>query len=305
MSPARRTVVALAAALCGLAPAVAAAQSAPAADTPTGVTVVGTGLVERLPDTAEITAVVMSEAKLANDAVVKFRDARKQALAALNGLGIEGMTVTPQGHSVGFHDPNNQQMIFNGIQPAQAQNSDERPVRVVEPLVIKVAEIDASDPQAVLETMMQLIDACREAGLRVGPIQNPHVYQPYQDFRQAAIVTFKLSDLAAAEREAEKAAVADARAKADRLAALTGVELAGVSGIGVSPRTPQPVYTLWMVNPQGEQTPAAKALEPVRVETSLIVRYDIRPAAAAPTAAGKVAAAEPADEPVNGAEPKE
>ncbi len=56
-------------------------------------------------------------------------------------------------------------------------------------------------------------------------------------------IVFRTSDTSAAEREAREAAVADARAKAEVLAAAAGVSIAGVAAISeFSSAEPSPVY---------------------------------------------------------------
>src|SRR2546423_1681559 len=80
-----------------------------------GITVSGSGTVKSKPTEVEIGAIVSGEAELTNDAMVKYRDAKKRAVAAIEGLKVKDLTVESNGVSVNQAlDPNAQQMMMNG-----------------------------------------------------------------------------------------------------------------------------------------------------------------------------------------------
>src|SRR4051812_36487033 len=65
-----------------------------------GISVAGSGEVKAKPTTVELNATVSGDAELAADAIVKYRDARRRAVEALNGLKLEGLKVEGGGFSV-------------------------------------------------------------------------------------------------------------------------------------------------------------------------------------------------------------
>src|SRR5437762_12046832 len=62
-----------------------------------GISVAGSGEVKAKPKVVEINATVSGDAELAADAIVKYRDARRRAVDALNGLKLEGLKIDTNG----------------------------------------------------------------------------------------------------------------------------------------------------------------------------------------------------------------
>jgi hypothetical protein len=141
------------------------------------------------------------------------------------------------------------------------------------------------DEEALLQLVARLLDVAQDAGGKVGPTQNPWAsyYYGYRN-QQSGLIRFILDDYDKLEEEAYAKAVADAEARAGRLARLSHVKLGSVTAVREI-STPAPRET-----GQDDDAPPQKRLEtsrfqeiPVRVE--LMVRFD---AAAIGGANGKV-----------------
>ena len=89
-----RTFLAFAACLLGLP------QLTFGADNQTGIIVSGKGNVSAMPNTVELSTAIIGSAELAGDAVKKFHNNKRRALAALKKLKIKGLTVEGRGMSL-------------------------------------------------------------------------------------------------------------------------------------------------------------------------------------------------------------
>src|SRR5690349_10050647 len=65
-----------------------------------GITVQGTGSAKARPTQVEIECTLSGDAELASDATVKFRDAKKRAMAAIEALKNKDLSVTSDGLSI-------------------------------------------------------------------------------------------------------------------------------------------------------------------------------------------------------------
>ena len=85
-------------------------------------------------------------------------------------------------------------------------------------------------------------------------------------------ITFRVDDPTAAEAQAREAAVADARAKADQLAAAAGVTITGVLTMSESGgQAPQPIYFEREMAAGAAMDTAATPVQPGQVELSITV----------------------------------
>src|SRR5207248_4260123 len=95
------------------------------------------------PTQVEMSAVLSADAELAADAVVKFRDAKKRALAAIAALKNPDLTVIPGGVSVASGmDANAQMMAMRGM----AAPTTTQKVRLAETSRIVLAHADKVEP---------------------------------------------------------------------------------------------------------------------------------------------------------------
>lgn len=219
------TAFALAAAM-GMAEA--GSESAPASS---GITVNGVGTVRARPTVVEVTGTVAGEAELAADARVKYRDNKKKALAAFDGLKIADLTVESVGSEVvETTDAAAAQRMANGM----GGDAGKSKVRVTDRLRITLKGADKLDPEKLMDAVLRVVDAARDAGLEVAaPLSSNGNYYEMQARAQAGtpVVVFKIPDTSALRDEAYKRAVADAKSRAGKLAELTDVKLGTVRSV--------------------------------------------------------------------------
>jgi uncharacterized protein YggE len=125
----------------------------------------------------------------------------------------------------------------------------------------------------------RLLDVAQDAGGKVGSgnNMNPYYYYRWGGNTTTGLVRFVLEDFDKVQEEAYEKAIADARARAERLARLSKVELGPIVAVRelVVPGDRS-------TNTNNEEEPARKRLEtakfqeiPVRVE--LLVRFEVHP----------------------------
>jgi len=248
-----------------------------------GITVSGSAEVKIKPDQVVIGAVVSGEAELTNDAMVKYRDAKKRAIAAIEALKLPNVKVEASGVSVSqAMDPNAAQMMMQG-RPANVGKSK---VRAMENLKITISEADKSTNDALMDVIMKLIDAGRDAGLQIGSAMPSNWYQYQMEMNHGGgnqdIPQFKVTDVAAHRDEAYKKAMDDAKSKAQHLADLAGVKLGRIISIhastGKNGNANRPIYP-WMYNggdePAEQEDLTSGTLEEIPLKVTLSVQYEI------------------------------
>ena len=198
------------------------------------VTVVGTGVVSEKAAVAEIVAVASGEAELAADAVVKFQGSRRRALEAVKALGVANLTVKGLGIKIShaaMAGGNNAMAMMMG----QAGNTNLKPkTEFSEQLSLRLAGIDELSSEDLLESLVQILDAVKDAGLTIGESRNPMaslVQMQMGGGGTRSMVTFKLGDASAARKQAYGLAMKSAREKAAHLAELSGRKLGGVRSV--------------------------------------------------------------------------
>jgi uncharacterized protein YggE len=194
----------------------------------TGITVSGSGTVEAMPDTVAITASVVGSAELAGDAVQKYRGTKRRVLEALGALNIEGFTVVGSGLAVNSGTPANPMAALQG-QANQPKVADK--VAIEENLDLTLTGIDAMSADNLLESLMRILDVAKDAGVIIGESPQGMLQVQLRGAKPAALATFKLSNADAQRQQAYAAALKHARAKAEGLAQLAGVELGEIVSI--------------------------------------------------------------------------
>jgi uncharacterized protein YggE len=248
-----------------------------------GFTVVGKGFVVAKPNLVEVDLDVSASSELTADAIVKYRDAKRRIRDAFTALKLANVALDERGLLV---DQKGQMMnpYFFDYQP---NNRTKTEVQLSRKLVVKASEIRKMDEEAVLQLVAKLLDAAQDAGARVGnPNMNAYYSWRFGYNPSGGLVRFVLEDFERLQEDAYEKAIADARARAERLARLSRVELGPVVAIreitvpGESHR-PQNFYYYNDSPPSDDETPR-KRLEtskfqdiPVRVE--LLVRFEVRP----------------------------
>lgn len=246
-----------------------------------GITVAGSGSVKSKPTEVEIGAMVSGEAELTNDAMVKYRDSKKRALAAIEGLKLANLTVESTGVSVSqAMDPNAQQMMMQG----RAANVGKPKVQASESMKISIKGVDKIAADVLMDTVMKVIDTGRDAGLQIGP-PTPMNYYQMQMMQQSGqgqgMLQFKIGDSTTQREQAYKEAMEDAKKKAQRLADLAGVKLGRIVSVqdSVPVRGDNAAMMQWMAMNGGGQTDptdlTSQLLADITLKVSLTVQFEI------------------------------
>jgi uncharacterized protein len=232
----------LTAALAGPALGAVQAQSSSDSDTVRSITVSGVGIVQATPDVADVSLGVTKQGEDATSASQAAAAAMDAVISALKQAGIEAKDIQTSSLSLNpVYDWDNDPPTIEGW---EASNM----------VLVTVRDV---------ATVGDVIDAATAAGAT--NVQG---------------ITFSVDDPSGPEAQARSAAVADAKAKADQLAADAGVTITGIITITESGgQTPQPVYFEGDTT-GGNERAAAMAETPVlpgQVDTtiSVVIQYEI------------------------------
>lgn len=230
----------LAASLVGTAVAPALAQSTDDGDTLRTLSVNGTGRVNAVPDVADVNIGVFEQAKEAAAASQQAADSMDAVVQALLGLGIDEKDIQTTSISL------NARYDWN-MEPAQVVGWEAR----------NMVNVTVRDIEAVGD----VVDAAVAAGAN-----------------QVNGISFRVEDPTEAQSLARTAAVDDARAKADQLAADAGVEIVGIVSITESGgQQPQPIYMARQEMAFAADAGAATPVLPGEVElgVNVFIVYEI------------------------------
>ena len=229
----------LVATLAGVASAPTRAQEG-ADETLRTLSVSGTGRVNAVPDVADISLGVFETAKEAAAASQQAAASMDAVVQALLSLGIDEKDIQTTSISLDARYDWNQE-------PAQIVGWDAR----------NMVNVTVRDVEAVGD----VVDAVVEAGSN-----------------QINGISFRVEDPTEAQAIARTAAVEDARAKAEQLAADAGVEIVGIISISeTSGQPPQPIYMARQEMAFADTAAAATPVLPGEVELSVNVsiQYEI------------------------------
>jgi len=270
------------ASVCLARPRYVRAQVAPAgaAAETDAISVTGTAQVKAKPTEVEIGALVSGEAELTNDALVKYRDAKKRAVAAIEALKLPGLSIESMGVSVNQAiDPQAAQMMMQG---RVAANLPKPKIQASESLKVVIKGVEKANTEQLMEMVMKVIDTGRDAGLQIGPPTPTNYYQYQMAMQQGQgmnIANFKVGDPATQRDEAYKQAMDDAKKKAQKLADLAGVKIGRIvsvtDGGQVSLAQQQQVY---YGMPQPVQDPnelTSTMLGDIPLRVTVMVQFEI------------------------------
>jgi len=245
----------------------------PGAENIQGLTVSGKGAVAARPNRMEIDLEVAAASQLTADAIVKYRDARRKIQEAFAALKLENITLEERGLLVNKKGTMSSRYFF-GFNEQNSRTKTE--VELSRKLVVKGTGIRTMDEEALLQLTAKLLDVAQDAGARVGGGNDFDFDYYYYGMprRTAGLVRFVLDDFEKLQEDAYEKAMADARARAQRLARLSNVELGPIVAVretyvpgelpGQSTDDEQP----------RKQLVASKFQEiPIRVE--LLVRFEV------------------------------
>jgi hypothetical protein len=230
----------LATSLLGSGVATAQAQSPDMDETLRTLSVSGTGRVNATPDVADISLGVFEQAKEAGGASNKAAASMDAVVQALLGMGIDEKDIQTTSLSLDASYDWNQE-----------------PARIVGWEARNMVNVTVRDIEAVGD----VVDTVVNAGAN-----------------QVNGISFRVEDPTESQALARSAAVADAEAKAQQLAADAGVEIVGIVTISESGgQQPQPLY---MDRAEMAFSVAADAATPVlagevELSISVLIQYEI------------------------------
>ncbi|HTL29632.1 MAG TPA: SIMPL domain-containing protein [Tepidisphaeraceae bacterium] len=197
-----------------------------------GITVIGNGEAKSRPTQVEISGLVAGDAELAADAIVKYRDAKKHAVDALTNLKLPSLVIESQGFTVNQAlDPNMQAQVMRGMNPG---NNAKAKVQVAEQIRLVLKDLDKIESEKLMDTLLKVLDTAKDNGLVVGPGLPQNYYQwqmAMQQNRGQSMISFKLPDPKELRDAAFKDAMENAKARAARLAELSGVKLGKIISV--------------------------------------------------------------------------
>jgi len=194
-----------------------------------GISVVGVGSVKAMPSVVELTGLIVGQGQLAGDAVTKFHGNRRRAEAAFKNLKIPGLEVVEDGMSL--YSAMNASQIQAMRQGMAVNNTQTQQLSVSESIKLRITGIDKLSTQELLETIVKIVDSGKDAGVVIGNNTQsiPGVYNASQ--AKNTMATFKVTNVQKLKEEAFQKAIADAKAQAEKLARLTGVQLGKVISV--------------------------------------------------------------------------
>lgn len=282
----RLAAVMLVAAVIGLQPLLLSPGLAQVTSDPRTEGIAVQGLGERVakPNQVELDLRVAGSAEIFGDALVKYRDVKRRTLEAYQALGLKNLSVDERGIALAKGDSAEaMQMAMRG----QVATGTKFKVELSSSLRIRLTDLADMPPEQVMETLGKLLDTARDSGADVGP-SAAEINMAYRYGRQinGAISRFVLQNFDALREDAYKAAIADARARAERLATLSGLKLGrvlsvseiAVSGDEVTPQS-QPYYDPSQARTGGEPRRGLRiesdSFTDIPVRVRLMVRFAI------------------------------
>ncbi|MGB1124477.1 MAG: SIMPL domain-containing protein [Phycisphaeraceae bacterium] len=190
------------------------------------ITVSAIGEAKVRPDTLVLSGTISETNEKMKDAVTGFNDTRRRALAAVKELGIENMEITTSGLSVGIAGAP-MGGPFGGVVPGGDQPAAPGALQISQSVSLKVTGVDKMEEQAVIDLVVKLLEGVKEAGVDMNTTDAETMIMAQMGMGGGggSSATFKVSDVAAAQKAATKDAVDKARADAAYLAELAGGKL--------------------------------------------------------------------------------
>ena len=167
-----------------------------------------------------------------------------------------------------------------------ATASANRPLNVAEPLSIRIDGIDKMTQDQIIETLVKILDAGKDAGITLGAKDTPG-YNPYTgqyNTAGSALARFRLSDVEGARQKAFEDAMSNAQKQGERLAKLAGLKLGKVRAINESTANQaarQQVNVVYAYMPPNQEQEAelftSSSLQDITVSAVIEVDFDVEP----------------------------
>jgi hypothetical protein len=129
-------------------------------------------------------------------------------------------------------DANQQMMVMRGMAaPANGQK-----IRLSETMKITLAHADKLAPDELMDKLLKVLDVGKDAGFQMGQAAASNYYEAMiraetGDTGSGAMVSFRLPDSSALRDKAYQAAIDDAKAKAQKLADVSGAKLGRIVSV--------------------------------------------------------------------------
>ena len=264
--------------LVALALLLSFALPAAAAATEQTITVSALGEIKVKPDTLIISGKISETNEKMKDAVTGFKDTQRRALAAINELGIENMSVTTSALSVSLAGAMGAGP-FGGIDVEEPATPGA--LAISQSVRLTVSGVDKMDQQAVIDLVVKVMEGVKEAGVDMSGMdaQSLMMMQMGMGGASSGSAVFKVSDPELAYKAATKAAVDKARADAAYLAELVGGKLGPVVRISDNPLSDDdsnPYAMMWGMMTEEEAEPnSSTTLDEIKVARALTVSFQL------------------------------
>jgi uncharacterized protein YggE len=240
-----------------------------------GISVTGVGVAKGQPSVVEIGARLIGEGDLAADASVKYNDLRKKAVAALDALKDPYLSIEFGGPSVGLApDPGAPMRLMQGI----ATDNAKRRVQISEQVKLVLKGVEKLEKDRLIAAVLKVIDTARDAGLVLSDAPSNYIQMQLRAQSGQSgdtIVVFKIPDRTELETQAYEKAVANARARAERIAKLSGVKLGRVSSVQDQGILPEGNSTQSLIAAVYGSALSAPAPETKEVESSALTEIPV------------------------------
>jgi uncharacterized protein YggE len=221
---------------CLLALACALASAPARAEQTEGIVVTGTGEVLVKPNQLEINLTAAGAAELSGDAVVKYRDALTNTIAAFEKLKLKNLEIVQEGLGIqtegGASAPGFVNVINGGEEAAPLKTR----VGIARSLRLVLSDIDKLNEEDITSAVSRLLDTAKDTGAAVGESQAASVLaRMYGQQTSNSMVTFVVAKADSVRQKAYQEAFRQAEDRAKELAGLARVKLGRVLAIEETP----------------------------------------------------------------------
>jgi len=262
----------------GLAVCLAAIIAGPAHAEPRTITVSVVGEAEVQPDLLEVSGTLSENSEKLKDAVTAFRDTHRRALKSIDALKIEHLRVRTGELALSLAGKTPAQNpwggVNNGGEPAPPGS-----LTIRQRVTLTVGRIDQLDQAELIDLAVKVMAGARDAGIEQAVMDQQAMMRMQFGMASgpAGSAVFKLSDPAAARKQATRDAMDKARADAGELAELADARLGRVISITDHNSAPSdnPYQAIYGLQPEDNQGVSAQSLKPIRVTRSLSVTFQL------------------------------
>lgn len=242
------------------------------------ISVVAVGEAEVRPDTIVLNGSISESNEKMKDAVTAFRDTRRRAMASIDAMKIENMTVKASAMSIDLSGGPVAAGPFGDVAEAAPAGA----LTLSQSVTLTVTGLDKMQENDALELVIKIITGVKEAGIEMGGMSQQDMMMMQMGMGGmggASPLQFKISNPQAAQKQATRNAMQKARENAQFLAELSGGKLGPVVAISEGPagddeQATNPYAMMFgMMIDQGESEFASTSLDPIKVASGLSVRF--------------------------------